>query len=156
MKALPISDMITPIRYAVLVALRDILTLQGNVAQALLYARLLHAAMPGVEEMNTKLSGAISAMSNGDFDTARLLLTEIQSSVPDAADAGSMLGVLEYLECGNPAEQIENEHGRRFISLQVFLLPLFCRDRVLDDITAADFNRFHRFRLSNPCAMFVG
>ncbi len=127
MASTPNTDIITPMRYSILVALRDNLTQQGKSSEALIYSGLLSESMPGVEEINVKFQEAMSALEKSDFDDAKTLLGEIQSQIPGSERAGTMLGVIEYLQGDNDAavrqfEQFIDPETASSTALQLFAM----------------------------------
>ena len=106
---LPASDIMTPLRFAVLSALRDNLTDQGKSNEALIYSGLIAESTPGAQEINDKLEAATQAISGSDFETARQLLAEVQEVAPNSERAATMLGLIAYLEGDNSGalEQFE-------------------------------------------------
>ncbi len=101
--AMPNSDNITPLRYTILATLRDNLTSQGKSSEALIYSGLLAESMPGSEEVAELFEQVNIAVQGSDFDEARRLLAEIQVLAPGSERAGTMLGVIDYLQGDNAA-----------------------------------------------------
>ncbi|MBV1879362.1 MAG: tetratricopeptide repeat protein [Pseudomonadales bacterium] len=97
------SDILTPLRYSVLLALKDNLTRQGKVNEAMIYSAMLSESLPGVEEINSTLKDAMQALTKNNLEDAREYLEEVQQKVPGSEQAGTMLGVLEYLQGNNSA-----------------------------------------------------
>ncbi len=125
--ALPSSDIITPLRYSILVALRDVLIKQGKTSEALIYSGLLSESLPGVEEINQKFSEAMQALENSDIEGARRLLDEVREKAPGSERAGTMLGVLDYLEGDNDSavrqfEQFIDPETATPTALQIFAM----------------------------------
>lgn len=104
--ATPNTDIITPVRFSVLTALRDNLTRQGKTSEAMIYSEILAESSPGAREVNAQLQQAMEALEQSDFEGAKLMLGDIQAKVPSSERAGTMLGVVEFLQ-GNNAEAVE-------------------------------------------------
>lgn len=102
-QAVPAGDVMTPLRYSVLLALQDNLTKQGKPNEALFYSHLIAEATPDGGQVQNKMHDAVDAVAHGDFTKARKLLKEVQAQAPDSAQAGTMLGVVDYLEGNNKA-----------------------------------------------------
>lgn len=100
---IPSSDFLTPERYTILTGLRDILTRQGKTGEALIYSELLAESMGDAQVINERLDEATTAMSDSDFERARAKLNEVLELVPNSELAGTMLGVLEYLQGNDEA-----------------------------------------------------
>ena len=99
------ADIMTPLRFAIITALHDNLTRQGKTGEAPLYSELLADTTQESNEVNDKLTAAMEAIGASNFTEARRLLSEVQSVAPTSERAGTMLGVIEYLE-GNNDEAI--------------------------------------------------
>ena len=97
------GDLLTPLRYSILVALRDNLTKQGKTSDALVYSQLIAEATQNSKDIDDKVHAAVDAAADSNFERARKLLTQVQSQVPDSERAGTMLGVVDYLQGDNKA-----------------------------------------------------
>ena len=114
--ASPSGDLMTPLRYAILANLRDNLTKQGKSNEALFYSRLLAEATQDSKDIEDKVHKAVDAAANSDFGKARKLLDDVQKQVPDSRQAGTMLGVIDYLQGDNKAAVKQFE---RFVDPEV-------------------------------------
>ena len=141
--ATPNTDIITPIRFSILTALRDNLTQQGKTSEAMIYSEILAESTPGVKEVNDQLQQAMTALEQSDFEGAKLVLGDIQTKVPGSERAGTMLGVVEFLQ-GNNVEAVK--HFEQFVdpetasstALQMFALAelnLNQPQKVLDQLS---------------------
>ncbi|XOV86638.1 MAG: tetratricopeptide repeat protein [Pseudomonadota bacterium] len=99
----PASDIMTPIRFTMLSALRDILTRQGKSSEAMIYSQLLAESMPETQQVNENLQAAIEAIAASNFEEARTLLEAVTAVAPNSQQAGTLLGVLEFLEGNSQA-----------------------------------------------------
>jgi len=108
----PSTDIITPIRFSILTALRDNLTQQGKTSEAMIYSEILAESTPGVREVNDQLQQAIEALEQSDFEGAKSVLEDIQSKAPSSERAGTMLGIVEFLQ-GNNIEAVK--HFEQFV-----------------------------------------
>ena len=110
--ATPNTDIITPIRFSILTALRDNLTQQGKTSEAMIYSEILAESTPGVREVNDQLQQAMEALEQSDFGRAKSVLEDIQTTVPSSERAGTMLGIVEFLQ-GNNVEAVK--HFEQFV-----------------------------------------
>ena len=110
--ATPSTDIITPIRFSILTALRDNLTLQGKTTEAMIYSGILAESTPGVREVNDQLQQAMEALERSDFENAKTVLEDIQTKAPSSERAGTMLGIVEFLQ-GNNVEAVK--HFEQFV-----------------------------------------
>ena len=110
--ATPNTDIITPIRFSILTALRDNLTQQGKTSEAMIYSEVLAESTPGVREVNDQLQQAMEALEQSDFGRAKSVLEDIQTTVPSSERAGTMLGIVEFLQ-GNNVEAVK--HFEQFV-----------------------------------------
>ncbi|MFT4713887.1 MAG: tetratricopeptide (TPR) repeat protein [Candidatus Azotimanducaceae bacterium] len=141
--ATPNTDIITPIRFSILTALRDILTQQGKTSEALIYSQILAESTPGVREVNEQLQQAMEALEQSDFEGAKTVLGDIQTKVPGSERAGTMLGVVEFLQGNNVAavkhfEQFVDPETASSTALQMFALAelnLNQPQKVLDQLS---------------------
>ena len=121
------TDVLTPLRFSILSALRDVLTTQGRTSEALIYSSLLAQSAPQAREVSQKLQEAMSAMSAGDLNIARGLLDEILEIAPNSERAGTMLGVVNYLQGDGVAaieqfEQFVDPETAAPLALQIFTM----------------------------------
>lgn len=101
--ATPSSEVVTPLRYALLVALRDNLTRQGKTNEAMIYSELLAESNQEGKAISDRLQEAMNEIASGNLTRAREILVSVQEQAPGSAQVGTMLGVLEYLEGNNDA-----------------------------------------------------
>ncbi len=98
---LPTSDVFLPIRRTVLMALSRVLTEQGKITEAQLYNRILS------ENINTgareQAEAAITALKEGDFDKAKVILQDALKLNPENEQMALMLGAL-YAGTGELSE----------------------------------------------------
>ena len=60
------------------------------------------------------------------------------------------------MQLGHWTKQIEDEHRRCLVTIQVFTLCLFSGDRIFDDVPPADFYGNRWLCLADPGSVFIG
>ncbi len=96
--ALPATDIITPLRFTILSALKDNLTAQGKVDEAMIYEGLLQEALPGAGQSTLLLEEAYAAIQEGDLETARSSINEAVEVSPRSSRATTLLATVDFLE----------------------------------------------------------
>jgi predicted Zn-dependent protease len=106
---LPSADLITPLRYAVLVSLRDNLTKQGKVNEALIYSAIIAESLPDADEYMVQMQSVIGLLEAGDFEEARQSLEELKARKPGSEQVTTMLAVVDFLQGDDEAAAIKFE-----------------------------------------------
>lgn len=96
--ALPSTDIYTRQRAIVLRALISLLATQGRSGEALIYQRILTKAFPRSQEISGQFQSALTNIKDGQVDQAVILLEEILESSSENEAAGSLLGILKYID----------------------------------------------------------
>lgn len=104
------TDIITPVRYSILVGLRDNLTKQGKTSEALLYAGLIAETIPSADVNQQQIQAAIELLEQGDYEEARAQLDEIIGRSPGAEQATTLLALIDYLQGDDEAASLKFEN----------------------------------------------
>lgn len=105
--SLQTTDIITPLRYSILVGLRDNLTKQGKTSEALLYSGLVAESIPDADLNQQQIQSAVELVQSGDYDEARAQLEELISRVPGSEQATTLLALIDYLQGDDEAASIK-------------------------------------------------
>ncbi|MDA0273159.1 MAG: tetratricopeptide repeat protein, partial [Proteobacteria bacterium] len=124
---LPSTDIMTPLRYAVLVGLRDNLTKQGKSNEALIYQGIIAESLPDADQNTEEMQAAFELLQGGDFVNARQALEELLERAPGSEQIISMLAVIIAQEGKDEAaslkfEDIIDSETSSPIALQLFSL----------------------------------
>ncbi|QSP93513.1 tetratricopeptide repeat protein [Marinobacter salinisoli] len=88
----PTSDLLLPIRRSILTALSQVLTAQGRTTEAQIYNRIL--AENTDTESKQQFEAAMSALKEGEIETAKGKLRDLLAASPDNEQVALMLGAL--------------------------------------------------------------
>ena len=138
--SLPNTDIFTPQRIEILVALKNVLTQQGRTSEALTYSEMLSEAFPGSLETESPMRDAVALFEEGRLDEARAALTKLQKDNPGVAAAATLLGVINFLQGNNEVaseqfEQVLDPETAPSRTLQIYAMNemrLNQPERVLD------------------------
>ena len=138
--SLPNTDIFTPQRIEILVALKNVLTQQGRTSEALTYSEMLSEAFPGSLETESAMRDAVALFEEGRLDEARAALTKLQEDNPGVAAAATLLDVINFMQGNNevasePFEQVLDPETAPSRTLQIYAMNemhLNQPERVLD------------------------
>ncbi|MFT5561796.1 MAG: Tfp pilus assembly protein PilF [Litorivivens sp.] len=107
--SLPSTDIITPLKYSILVSMKDVLMAQGKSEEAMIFAGLLTEALPGAQQTTNLLQSALESIESGDLDSARSTLAEAREIAPTSPRAATLLATVDFLEGNNEAAALQLE-----------------------------------------------
>lgn len=107
--SLPSTDIITPLKYSILVSMKDVLMAQGKSEEAMIFAGLLTEALPGAQQTTNLLQSALESIESGDLDSARSTLAEAREIAPASPRAATLLATVDFLEGNNEAAALQLE-----------------------------------------------